>query len=200
LPAIDAFVKNVHEALHQAKVHLMKARDRQKSYADKTRRELEFSVGDKVLLRTLNLKLKTTGSRKLLPKWIGPFEVVKRIGKVAYKLELPSSMKCHDVFHVSNLQAYRSDGRVQPPPFPIEIDGEEEYEVEQILLHRDRRYGKRARREYLIKWLGYGPEHNSWEPATSMHCDELIAKYWEATRAAQHVRESRKRGSVTPAP
>jgi hypothetical protein len=146
LPAIDVFVKNVHEALHQAKVQLMKARDRQKSYADQTRREMDFSVGDKVLLRTLNLKLKTTGSRKLFPKWVGPFDVVQRIGKVAYKLGLPPSMKCHDVFHVSNLQAYRSDGRVQPPPYPIEVDGEHEYEVEQIVLHRDRKYGKRVRR------------------------------------------------------
>ena len=162
LPAVHAFVKNISETLHQAKVHLKQARDRQKSYADKRRREASFSIDDLVLLSTKNLKLRTNGTKKLLPKWIGPFRVVKSVGLVAYKLELPASMKCHPVFHVSNLQQYRSNGRVQPPPVPIEIDGELEYEVEQIILHRDVRINRhRSKREYLIKWLGFGPEHNS---------------------------------------
>jgi len=188
LPAVEAFVKNISEAIHQAKVNLKKAQDRQKSYADQHRRELEFTVGDKVLLSTRNLKLRTTGPRKLFPKWIGPFPVVSRIGNVAYRLELPGSMRCHPVFHVSNLQPYRSDGRVQPPPAPIEIDGDLEYEVDRILLHRDVPRGKRKIREYLIKWLGYGPEHNSWEPESNLRSDELVAQYWKVTHDAQRVR------------
>ena len=191
LPAVKAFVKNIHEAIHKAKLNLKAARDRQKTYADQHRRELTFTVGDQVLLRTKNLKLKTTGSRKLLPKWIGPFQVIGKVGKVAYKLELPDVMLCHPVFHVSNLQPYRSNGSVQPPPMPIEVEGDLEYEVEQILLHRDSKMGSRSKREYLVKWLGFGPEHNSWEPASGMHCDELIAGYWEATHAAQRVRQRR---------
>lgn len=163
------------------------AQDRQKSYADQRRRELDFSAGDKVLLSTKNLKLKTTGPRKLFPKWIGPFIVVERIGTVAYRLELPPSMRCHPVFHVSNLQPYRSDGRVQPPPAPIEVDNDLEYEVEKILPHRDIRKGTRTVREFLIKWLGYGPEHNSWEPERNLNCDELVATYWNATHAAQRA-------------
>jgi hypothetical protein len=195
LPAVDAFVKNIAEVVHQAKIHLRAAQDRQKSYADRSRRELTFSVGDQVLLRTKNLRLKTSGKRKLLPKWIGPFPVVQVVGTVAYKLELPGSMKCHPVFHVSNLQPYRSDGRVQPPPMSMEISGEVEFEVEQVLLHRDIRHKRRSKREYLIKWLGYGPEHNSWEPESSMTCDELIAEYWEATHAAQRARDRKRRVS-----
>jgi hypothetical protein len=191
LPAVMAFVKNIHEAIHKAKVNLKAARDRQKTYADQNRRELTFTIGDQVLLRTKNLKLKTTGSRKLLPKWIGPFPVIGKVGQVAYKLELPDVMLCHPVFHVSNLQPYRSNGSVQPPPMPIEVEGDLEYEVEQILLHRDSKMGSRSKREYLVKWLGFGPEHNSWEPASGMHCDELIAGYWEATHAAQRVRQRR---------
>lgn len=142
------------------------------------------------MLRTKNLRLKSPGTTKLLPKYLGPFRILQKIGKVAYLLELPTSMKCHPVFHVSQLQPYRSDGRLQPPPMPIDVDGEVEYEVEQVIAHRDTKIGKRrTRREYLIKWLGYGHEHNSWEPESGMHCDELINAYWKAQHEAQHARK-----------
>ena len=106
----------------------------------------------------------------MLPRWIGPFTILGRVGKVAYRLDLPESMsRIHPVFHVSKLKPYKASGRVQPPPVPIEIEGELEYEVECIL---DKRINKRSRRrdsvEYLVKWLGYGHEHNSWEPAKAV--------------------------------
>lgn len=190
LPAAETFVKNIHEAVHQAKMNLKAAQDRQKAYADENRREVQFAAGDKVLLKTKHLNIKTTGVRKLLPKWIGPFPVVKKVGQVAYKLGLPDNMRCHPVFHVSLLHGYKTDGRVQPPPLPVEINDELEYEVEAILLHRDVKRGKRSTREYLVKWLGYGPEHNSWEPDSGMHCDDLIARYWDDKHdLAQRVKE-----------
>ena len=127
LPAVEDFVKNMSEAVHQAKVNLKQAQDRQKSYADAQRRESIFSASDSVLLRTKNLKLRTIGTRKLLPKYVGPFKVLRRIGTVAYELELPPSMKCHPVFHVSLLKPYLTDGRLQPPPIPIDVDGEIEF-------------------------------------------------------------------------
>ena len=192
LPAVEEFVKNISEAVHQAKVNLKQAQDRQKSYADARRRELEFSASDMVLLRTKHLKIKTPRMRKLLPRFIGPFKVLRRIGRVAYELELPVTMKCHPVFHVSLLRPYLDAGRLQPPPIPLDVDGKTEFEVEQVLLHRDVKVGKRSRREYLVKWLGFHGEHNSWEPEKGMHCDELIAAYWKATRLAQNARKSRK--------
>ena len=191
LPAVEEFVKNISEAVHQAKVNLKQAQDRQKSYADAHRREMDLSVGDMVLLRTKNLKLKATGTRKLLPRFIGPFKVLRRIGKVAYELDLPATMKCHPVFHVGLLRPYLADGRLQPPPIPIDVDGEAEFEVEQVLLHRDVKIGKRSRREYLIKWLGFHHEHNSWEPESNLHCNELVEAYWKATRFAQNARKSK---------
>jgi len=125
---------------------------------------------------------------------VGPFKVIQKVGKVAYKLELPASMKVHPVFHVNLLHKYRSDGTVQPPPPPVLVDDQLEYEVERILQHRDVALGrKRSRREYLIKWLGYGPEHNSWERVSDMHCDDLIQEYWNAVQAAQLVRANRNR-------
>ena len=144
-----------------------------------------------VLLRTKNLKLKAPGTRKLLPRFKGPFKVLRKVGNVAYELELPVTMKCHPVFHVGLLRPYFADGRLQPPPVPLDVDGEAEFEVEQGLLHRDVKVGKRSRREYLIKWLGFHHEHNSWEPVSNLNCNELVAAYWTATCFAQNACKSK---------
>ena len=135
-----------------------------------------------------NIKILSPGcTNKLLPKWLGPFTIIGYCGRhqtppengvaevVAYKLSLPEYMRIHDVFHVSLLKPYHRDGRQQPPPLPICVEGEEWFTVEKILNHEDRdvitkRATKRApkvnekQRFYLVKWLGYGNEHNSWEP------------------------------------
>jgi hypothetical protein len=152
-----------------------------------TERKLEFEVGAKVLLSTKYLQLKNPRARKLLPKWIGPFKIKERVGRIAYRLDLPETLKIHPVFHVSLLQAYRSDGRVQPPPPPLELEGGLEYEVERILAHRDRKVrtkGKRTqyRTEYLVSWASYGVEHNSYEPEENLkNAPEAIQEYWNVT-------------------
>ena len=82
------------------------AQDRQKSYADKRRKDLEFDVGDMVFVKISPLKhMVRFGSKgKLAPRFVGPFPIVERIGKLAYRLELPEKMSSvHNVFHVSFL-------------------------------------------------------------------------------------------------
>jgi hypothetical protein len=96
----------------EAKKHLIVAQQRQKFYADKNRQEVSFEVDQQVLVSTANIKLKVPGVRKLLPRWIGPFRVVQRIGVVAYHVHLSDTFKIHDVFHVSLLRPYVADGRV----------------------------------------------------------------------------------------
>ena len=76
----------------------------------RTAETLSFEVGDQVLLSTAHLRRAGAG-RSLLLRFIGPHKVVKRVGQVAYELNLPASMKMHDVFRVSLLRPYRSDGR-----------------------------------------------------------------------------------------
>ncbi len=119
------------------RTRLLRAQAAQKRYADKRRREVEFAVGDKVLLSTRNIRL-AVPSRKVADRYVGPFVIVERIGQVAYRLDLARSKLrgLHDVFHVSLLRPFRDNGLgAQPPPVLIE-DDDVEWEVDAILAHR----------------------------------------------------------------
>ena len=179
-PASAAFVERLQSSLSLARKCLIAAQQRQKALADKRRVDQVYKVGDKVLLSTKYLNLKhREPSRKLLPKWIGPFEVVQVVGPVAYKLKMNPGWRVHPVFHVSLLEPYREDGRVQPPPPPIEMEGALEYEVESILEHRFRGI-KNPKAFYKVAWKGYGIEHNSWEPESNVvNAPEVVADYWK---------------------
>jgi hypothetical protein len=176
-----ALAEHWQAGLVEAKRCLQSAQQRQKAYYDAGRRDVSFSVGEEVLLSSKHLSLRRVGDKsstpKLLPKWVGPFEIQKVIGKGAYKLVLPDTMKVHPVFHVSLLKAFHSDGRVQPPD-PLIIDGEEEFFVERILDHRFVKRGRKVCPEYLVKWRGYGTEHNSWEPASGLSDTVAYEAYW----------------------
>jgi hypothetical protein len=136
-PTSAAFIERVQSSLSLARKFLIAAQQSQKAFAEKRCVKQIYKVGDKVLLSTKYLNLKHSKmNRKLLPKWIGPFEVVRVAGPVAYKLKMNPGWRVHHVFYVSLLELYREDGRVQPPPPPIEMEGALEYEVESILEHR----------------------------------------------------------------
>ena len=181
----------VAKAVKAAKKSLEQAQQRAKAYADKGRREVDFTVGDKVLISTKNLKLKVRKDTKLLPKYVGPVTILKRIGPVAYKLELPPQWRIHDVFHASLLRRYieRGDtGHVAAPPTEW-LAEDPLYEVEAILDHAQRpapskTRTKRITTKYLIKWKGYDHLHNSWEPeANLINCRELLEEYWQRVNA-----------------
>lgn len=112
---------------------------------------------------------------------LGPFEVIKRVGEVAYELSLPASMsRIHPVFHVSLLRKYEDGGRVSSPPPAVLLDGEEECEIQQVLSHRDRSRGTRNKRqlEYFVSWKGMGPEHSEWLRDSDLtNAAELVQEY-----------------------
>ncbi len=86
---------------------------------------------------------------------------------------------------MSLLAKYRSDGRIQPPPPPVDVDEDGElFEIEKVLQHRDVKRGKRTVRQYLIKWLGYGPEHNQWEPEVNL-TKSALDSYWATMPAGE---------------
>ncbi|GJQ99928.1 putative reverse transcriptase domain-containing protein [Tanacetum coccineum] len=107
------------------KEKLKAARDRQKRYADNRRKPLEFEVGDKVLLKVSPWKgvMRFRKKGKLAPRSVGPFEILKRIGPVAYRLRLPNQLsEVHDTFHVSNLKKCLADANLHVPLDKIEVD------------------------------------------------------------------------------
>ncbi|KAJ9561718.1 hypothetical protein OSB04_006878 [Centaurea solstitialis] len=98
---------------------------RQKSYADKRRSDLEFSVGDKVLLKVSLWKgvIRFRKRGKLGPRFIGSFEIVARVRKVAYRLELPPKLsQIHNTFHVSQLRKCLADELAHIPIDDIQVD------------------------------------------------------------------------------
>jgi hypothetical protein len=83
------------------------------------------------------------------------------------------------MFHVSLLEPYREDGRVQPPPPPVKMEVALEYEVESILEHQFRGL-KHPKAFYKVAYKGYGIEHNSWEPESNVvNAHEAVADYWK---------------------
>ncbi|GJZ76090.1 putative reverse transcriptase domain-containing protein [Tanacetum coccineum] len=113
------------EIAFQYRDRMQAARDRQKSYADKRHRPLEFEVGDKVMLKVAPWKgVMRFGKRgKLNPRYIGPFRIIERIGPVAYYLELPQELsQVHNVFHVCNLKKCLSDDTLVIPLEEIQLD------------------------------------------------------------------------------
>ncbi|GJV37581.1 hypothetical protein Tco_1410058 [Tanacetum coccineum] len=107
------------------KEKLKAARDHQKSYAGNRRKPLEFEVRDKVLLKVSPWKgvMQFGKKGKLTPRYVRPFEILERIGPVAYRLRLPNELsEVHDIFHVSNLKKCLADVNLHVPLDEIEVD------------------------------------------------------------------------------
>jgi hypothetical protein len=138
-----------------------------------------LNPGDEVWLLSRHIRTQRP-SKKLDFKRLGRFKILERVGTHAYKLELPPTMKVHPVFHVSLLEPVATDplpGQVQPPPPPVVVDGDLEWEVEEILDSR-RRPKKGGKLQYYVKW--YGEYQPTWEPAANLqHSAKLIRKFHE---------------------
>ncbi|GJW94535.1 putative reverse transcriptase domain-containing protein [Tanacetum coccineum] len=118
-------VQETTEKISQINDRLKATRDRQKSYADKRRKPLKFSVGEYVLLKLSPWKgvVRFRKKGKLAPRFVGPFEITERIGLVAYRLRLPEELNVvHDTFHVSNLKKCLADPTLQIPLDEIQVD------------------------------------------------------------------------------
>ncbi|GJX87696.1 putative reverse transcriptase domain-containing protein [Tanacetum coccineum] len=118
-------VQETTEKISQIKDRLKTARNRQKSYADKRRNPLEFSVGDYVLLKVSPWKgvVRFGKKGKLEPRFVGPFEIIEKVGPIAYMLDLPEELDgIHDTFHVSNLKKCWANPTLQVPLDEIQVD------------------------------------------------------------------------------
>jgi hypothetical protein len=136
-----------------------------------------FKVNDQVWLESKNLKIPYQ-SRKLAPKREGPFKIKEVLGPVTYRLTLLKQWKIHDVFHACLLTPYKElHGPNETRPPPDLVEGQEEYEIEAIILHR---LHKNRETTYLIKWKGYNSSENSWIPESELtNAEEELNAYKE---------------------
>ena len=116
---------------------------------------MEYQVGDLVYLHTRNLSLPGTVKRKLAPRWLGPFPIRACRGPNAYQLgNLPEYLGIHDTVNVSQLKLAQGNAA----PGPGAVGPADTFEVQRIIAQRTRH----GRTEYLVRWLGYSAEHDSW--------------------------------------
>jgi hypothetical protein len=180
-PAASRFIRKMETVIKSARKHWATVQQKMKAREDVHRRTLEIKVGDLVLLNTANIRRNNKdGIRKLMPRWIGPFPVKAMKGEVNVQLELPKEWnRMHDVFHISLVKPYqqREGDNVTPdakPPPPIDwLDNEPLWEVESIVGHERSGTGRRQNIKFLVRWKGYGPEHDTLEPRKNLMGSEL---------------------------
>ena len=138
----------------------------------------QFQINQKVWLDSRNLPVNVP-SKKLAPRRYGPFTIKEKISSVAYRINLPQHMKIHNVFHVDLLSPYHETDSYEeafPQPPPDLIEGQEEYEVEEIISDRM----IRRKCQYLVKWKGYPSSENSWVAAQDLHAPQLLKDYHDS--------------------
>ncbi|KAI3805573.1 hypothetical protein L1987_28084 [Smallanthus sonchifolius] len=159
--------------LDQIKTRLKAAQDRQKSYADKRQRPIEFQVGDYVLLKLSPWKgiIRFRKRGKLSPRFIGPFKILSRVGKVAYRLELPEELSgIHSTLHVSHLRKCLADETSHVPLNDIEVDERLNY-VEKpvaILDWKENRLRNKVIKQVKVQWQHRKGSKATWETEEEM--------------------------------
>lgn len=177
---LSAFYKEM-ERIEDRRV---KERKRMTKRLDKYRKQRIFQPGDEVLLDIRGIIL--PGQRMegvLRDPFVGPFTVREAVGGNAYKLDIPSHWKIHDVVNVERLQRYIRDtqgqhGRtLQPGPVREASEtahGDPEYELEDIVSSRHRRDGGK---EYLVRYAGWGPEEDQWRPEEELQGLPILQEF-----------------------
>lgn len=147
----------------------------QKFHYDRRHQPMYFRVGDKVLLRlhkgySIPQPVGMTKEAKLGQQYVGPFDIVARIGKQAYRLDIPGYWRVHPVFSIAQLEPWPGTDLFDRPlpaePASVFVEGDtaewKSYEVESLLNKRIRRRGKGESIDYLVRWRGYGPQYDMW--------------------------------------
>ncbi|CAM8924213.1 unnamed protein product [Rhodiola kirilowii] len=163
---VDRNLQKREEVISMLKFHLLRAQNRMKQYADSHRSAREFQVGDFVYLKLQPYRqhsMKSRAPHKLSPRFYGPFRVIDRIGKVAYKLELPPSAAIHNVFHVSQLKLCPNPPATAPILPQYLVDTGDTKEPVAVLDRKVVKRHNQAATKVLVQWKGHPPELATWE-------------------------------------
>ncbi len=191
MPEIKERLEQILEARRAAQAAITHA---QSQYKDSPHFQ-PYSEGDKVWLDARNLKTMHP-TFKLAPKRYGPSPITKRILVTTYALKLPPQWHIHPVFHASLLMPYKETpihGTNFPEPPPDLIEGEPEWEVDQIV--NTRCYQNQT--QFLIKWKGYSNTHNSWEPEKNLNATELVEEYYKCNPRSVGAEEQIKQREIS---
>lgn len=213
-PVLDSEHWDWGEHTARLRAQIPRAQRRFKKQADRNRTERSFEVGDSVLLKLQPYAQSTAVNRpcaKLAFKFYGPFKIIERIGKLAYKLELPVDSRIHDVFHVSQLKPYTPNytpvfAELPEPPDLAASD----IEPEEILERRMVKRGNHPIVQLRIRWSSF-PTSTTWEDYDTLRLRFPASGIWQNAPAGQDTGQpedgalledgalSEEEGHVTPA-
>ena len=201
-PDMDALKTRIARIQSIVKSNLHRAAEEMKRWADKTKRDVVFEVGDMVMVHRdwitpPSIRTLTSKTRKLSPIWVGPYQVLERIGKNAYRLQLPAEARCHNVLNITAIKKYHKPqdaSRVLAADPIVTEDGNVEYEVECIRTHELRRQpNTRGRNEthlwVEVAWKGYPAEAASWEPLSALTNAPQVVRRYATSLSADRAKE-----------
>ena len=166
-------IQETEEKVKMIRERLKLATERQKSYADMKRKDIRYEIGEKVFLKVSPWKkvMRFGKKGKLSPRFIGPYEVIEKVGPVAYRLALPPEFeKIHNVFHVSMLRRYRSDPShiVSSETIELRPDLTNEEEPVEILAREVKELQNKKILLVKVLWRNHKTEEATWESEETM--------------------------------